>query len=225
MCRRGVLVGDEPLAARDEVLPRMGFGCNHSGSMPGLTVPSAAADVTDRKDAATLEPCDARRAEGGFLRYPVRAVTVQIRGMRPVEFEVFAIDDRERYHRAVLTACLDLGRRVRRHIDFSEALNVRVGDAAVCVDGVVEERVRPSGDAEDGTGNAGVGAHRVDRTLEGKRYGAARSGSAVGRESESNDLPKTTVARKHVEPVGGDANLLNNGGTRRNDGLRGCEVR
>src|SRR5215831_15194860 len=110
--RRRIVMVDQIVGAGDKILPSVRLSGDHSGLMPGFTEPAAAARMADGKDAAALHPRHARCAERWIDLDAVRSVAFQIRRMRTVELEVFAIDDRERDHSAVLTACRYLGRRV-----------------------------------------------------------------------------------------------------------------
>ncbi len=115
----GPLLRDQPFRAGDEVLPRIRLGGLEAALVPLLPVDTATTRIGDRIDAARIEPCQSAHAVERFLGDTVTRVSVEDRRIAAVERGAAPVNDRHRYHRAVVTFHFNfgghhVGRRVER---------------------------------------------------------------------------------------------------------------
>ena len=109
---RGVLVGDQPLGRRDEVVEHVLLVQLGAGLVPLLAILAAAAQVGHGEHAAHLHPHQVRHAERGRQRDVEPAVAEQIGRGLAVALQPLLVADEHRDLRAVLAGVKDLLGRV-----------------------------------------------------------------------------------------------------------------
>ena len=146
--RRGILLGDEPLGRRDEVVEDVLLVLEHAGLVPGLAVLRAPAQVGHAVDTALLDEHHRRGVEARREVNLEAAVAVEQAGVLAVELQVLAMGDEHRDLRAVLRGVEDLlgdvERGVEGHLGGLVEGRLARGDVVAverCGRGVVRERV------------------------------------------------------------------------------------